>query len=266
MGLELVHKFTGYLERVTWPTKEESTPLGVQTFEMGLDQANEFDGKNPNVLQEGVKRFLSGDSLPFAYAGVAYVLLMAAVEQDGSYTSEAIDTAVSWLEKAQAIEEDLTEINFIEGLVYLRRGEIENCRLVLDYLFEQSPYYYHLHITEALYWHALDELDEMENSYTKAAESADNVPKRLRLYTQMAQAYQGADQLDKALGYYKKALYFNKESGKLWHQISVIYWKQGELNECLRANKKTLSLTPTAGAKKLRQALQKRIEAEKKRR
>ncbi len=266
MGTELVQKFSNYLKQVSWPQTESSTPLGVQTFEMGLDQANEFDGQNPKPLQMALKTFLSGDSLPFALAGTAYVLLAAAVESDGTYAENGIEEAVSWLSKAQELEEDLTEINFIEGLVYVRRGELENAYLVLDYLLEQSPYYYHLYIVAALYWEAQGALAEMEAAYQKAAELADNTPKRLRLFTAMAKAFQQAGDLDTALQYYKKAIHFNKESGRLWHQVSVIYWKQGELQECWRANQKTLKLAPTTGAKKLHEALKKRIEAEKRQR
>lgn len=268
MGVDLVQKFESYLadDRVEWPEKDVATALGIQTYEMGLDKINEFNGNNPKVLQEGLHTFLSGDSLPYALAGTAYMFLTAAAEKDGTYAQEGINLAMSWLEKAHELEEDLSEINFIEAFVYLRSGELENARLVIDYLFEQAPYYYHLNIAEAQYWHALGELDEMEAWYKKAAELADNVPKRLRLYSQMAQAYQENGDIDTALKYYQKAVYFNKENGRLWHQIAVIYWNQGNLEECARANQKTLKFAPTAGAKKLNEALKKRIEAEKKRR
>ena len=82
--------------------------------------------------------FRSGQSRPFTCAGIAYTLVAASQEQDGSYDPIGLDAAMEWLEKAQETEPDILLINMIEALIYIYNGRFEDARLVLEYLHQQD--------------------------------------------------------------------------------------------------------------------------------
>lgn len=258
MGLELVHRMNAGLEKMDWPGEPRATALGSQTFEMGLDIVDDFNG-DLQTLNRALKTFRSGDSRPYALAGVAYMLLAGAVEKDGGYAPTSLDLVLAWLEKAQADEPDRPDINFIEAQVYICAGQIDNARLVLDYLMSQAPYYYRLNVTEALYAEALGDLDRMASWYGGAAKYADNVPKQVRLYEKMGDAYAGAGRFAEAIEQYKYAIHFNNQSGRLWHKLSYVYWELEEIEECKMANGQAMRLGYGAEAEEMRNAIRRRL-------
>ena len=97
MGKQLLTQIVPAIQKMSWPAAPQATALGRKTYEVGLDQVDAYRG-DPKVLAAALKTFRGGDSLPYAYAGVAYTLIAAAQEADGSYDQAGLDEAFRWLE------------------------------------------------------------------------------------------------------------------------------------------------------------------------
>jgi tetratricopeptide (TPR) repeat protein len=257
MGKALLEKLLPELNRMEWPETPVSTGLGRQTYETGLEQVISNQG-NAKSLMSAIKTFQSGDSEPYAFAGVAYALLTASREKDGTYAQVGLDAAMEWLEKAQAKEPDLVEINMIEALVYTYRNNLDDARLVLDYLHKQDPSNYYLHIAELIYWQCQEDEEQIEYWFQQTMEEAVTIPQRLRLRSQLGDYYLDSGQLDKALRIYKEAVRLNKEDASLWHKMSVIYWRLGDLDEAASCNRMALRYQDLPAARRLEEALHKK--------
>lgn len=238
-----MNKLLPVLRKLEWPENHSVTQFGLQTYEMGMDWVDQYEG-DTKVLQTAIKTFQSSDSRPYALAGVAYLLTSMAREKDGSYDEVSLDEAMKWLAQAQEIEQDRPQINFIEAQVYLFKGEMENARMVLDYLHEQAPYIYRLNITEAMWREKAGDFEEMDEFYKEAEKASTTVPQKVRIQTILGDTYMKSNDFEKALKHYKQAIYFNREGEKLWHKMSLIYWKLEDYEECKRCNDIVLRLKP----------------------
>lgn len=258
MGKDLIQRLLPILEKISWPEGTAVTAFGIETYQMGLDWVDQYTG-NLKILDTAIKTFRSGDSRPYALAGIAYLFTKVAEERNGTYDADGLRLALEWLEQAQEHEPDRPDINFIEALVYILQGELENARLVLDYLREQDPYSYRINVTEALYWRALGELQTMSEWFDEAVQQADTTPKRLQLQSIQADAYYAAGNLERALKHYDQAIYFNREEATLWHKKSLIYWKLEDYEACKRSNDMTLKLRELPSALRLQEELRKKL-------
>ncbi|MFK7800818.1 MAG: tetratricopeptide repeat protein [Anaerolineae bacterium] len=259
MGKDLINKISPLLGKISWTESTAVTQFGSQTYEMGMDWVDQYDGGNTSVLQTAINTFKSSDSRPYAYAGVAYLLANVSQESNGSYDLNGLEESMKWLGMAQEDEPDRPQINFIEAQIYLFKGELENARLVLNYLSEQAAHIYRYNITEAIWCEAVEDYQGMEEFYAEAEKSADTVPKKLRIQTLLADAYMKIENFDKALKHYNQAVYFNRDGDKLWHKMSLIYWRQQNYEECKRCNDIVMRLKPTKSAQRVQEELKKKM-------
>jgi tetratricopeptide (TPR) repeat protein len=241
MGRALVEKLLPALDQLKWPTSSEASELGRATYMVGLEKADEYSD-DPKPLAAAIRTFVSGQSLPYAFAGAAYTLLKAAREADGSYTQIGLDTALEWLEKAQALAPDSVEINFIEALIYADSGRFEDARLILDYLGGLDPSSYWLATAEIAYWQRQRKLKETVSAYERAIELGDTVPRKLRLRHRLGDFYLGMGQHEKALEVYRELSHFSTHDAQLWHNMSLAYFNLEDYREAVRCNKKALAL------------------------
>jgi tetratricopeptide (TPR) repeat protein len=247
------------LAKMPLPASAEATSLGRTTYEVGMEKVNNYKN-DPKLLAEALRTFQTGDSRPYFFAGLAYVLVAAAREADGSYAQSGLEAALEWLEKAQESAPDIPEINFIEGLVYIYSGRFEDARLVLDYLTEQDPNCFNLMEAEVAFWQAQGEQEETIRAYQRAISEAANVPQRLRMQNRLGDFYLAVGMLDQALVVYKEAVHFDKENPWLWHNISTVFYGLKNLEEAARANKRTLSLLDFPEARQLEQELKAKMD------
>jgi len=245
MGKQLINKLLPVLEKIPWPEQPVATDQGRQAYTIGLEKVDSFDG-DPQQLTAALRTFQSGSSQPFAFAGVAYTLIAAAKEKDGSYDQAGLEAAMDWLEKAQEMEPDLLTINFIEALIYIHSGRTEDARLILDYLRAQDATEYYLHRAEMAYWEAIGDVEKTVHWHQEAAESAITVPQRLRVQAHLA---------EEAIAGYKQAIHFNKDNYLLWHKLSLAYWQQENIDEAERANQYALRLKDFPAGRKLEEAI-----------
>jgi tetratricopeptide (TPR) repeat protein len=258
MGKELIEKLLPNLQKMPVPESQEATPQGRQTYVIGLQKVDEYKG-DTKTLVAALRIFQTCDSQPYAFGGVAYALVHAAREADGTYSEEGLDAAMAWLERAQEHAPNEVDINMIEAFVYIFNGRFEDARLVLDYLENIEPHNLYLMRAEIAYWEGLKELDEAIKWYKKAMDTADNVPQKFHLRNQMADLYLEHGEDDKALKIYQEAVHFSKEDPYLWHGISVVHYNRGDYKEAQKYNKLALDLQDFPDARQMEQEIKSKL-------
>jgi tetratricopeptide (TPR) repeat protein len=257
MGKELLKKIMLAVQEMKWPDMRMSTGQGRQTYEMGLDRLFSCPD-DPNELMAALAIFQSGDSNPFACAGIAHTLIMASREEDSSYIQAGLDEAMAWLEKAQQSEPDIVEINVIEAFIYVYGGRSEDARLVLDYLQQRDPGNYYVNVAEIAYWQGQQQIEESVFWFEQAMEAAVTVPQRSRLRKQLGDYFMGLGDLDKALESYEGAVDHHRDDAQLWHNMSLIYWQKKAYEEAERCNQMALRSKNLPAARKMEASLRKK--------
>lgn len=250
MGKSLVEKLLPGLQKIKLPATPQATQQGRRAYEIGLETVDSFKG-DPKTLVDALGTFQSGQSRPFTCAGIAYILVAASREQDGSFYPGGLEAAMTWLEQAQETEPDVLLINMIEALIYAYNGRFDDARLVLDYLRQQSPDHYYLNVAEMILAQQQGDVEIAGLWYDKAVHAATNVPQRLRLQSRMGDFYLEQGVLDKALVMFKEAAHFDKDNFHLWHKISLAFYRQGELEEAQQYNQRVLRMNDYPPARQL---------------
>jgi tetratricopeptide (TPR) repeat protein len=257
MGQQIIAKLLPLLEKIKWPVTTAATEQGRQSYLVGLEKVDAYSG-DPNQLTAALKTFITGGSQPFAFAGVAYALIAASGEKDGSYVSDGLETAMNWLEKAQDLEPDVLEINMLEPLIYVHNGRLEDARIVLDYLHELQPSDYYLYRIEVAYWQTVGDLEQTVHWFGQAAESATTVPQRLAMRGQLADFYFAQKMWAEAKDTYQETLHFDNSNPVLWHKLSIVHWQLEDVEEAEKCNQHTLRLKDFPAARQLEEQIKKK--------
>ncbi|MCP4426027.1 MAG: hypothetical protein GY803_16160 [Chloroflexi bacterium] len=261
MGQNLVKQLLSGLKKMPLPTTPEATPQGLEAYRIGLDTVDSYKN-DPKTLADALGTFRSGKSRPFTCAGVAYTLIAASREQDGSYAPMGLDAAMEWLEKAQETELDILLINMNEALIYIYGGRFDDARIILDYLRRQDASNYYLHVAEMVLGQRQGDVEMASLWYEQAVKSAVNAPQRLRLQSRMGDFYLEQGVLDKALVMFKEAVHFDKQNYRLWHKISVAFFRQGNFEEAQQYNQRVLRMNDYAPARQLEAVIEKELPSD----
>lgn len=262
MGKQLVSQMIRTLPKLKLSDTEALTTAGFTAFEVGRDKVDAYRG-DPKTLGDALRIFQTADSLPYQYAGIAFTLIAASREADGSYYQPGLDEALEWLEKAQELAPDATDINTIEPLIYIYAGRLDDARLVLDYLHQQERDHYYLYRAEIEYWEQQDNAQKALEWSEEALEAAETVPQRLRLKSKVGDMYLRLGELDQALQTYKEALHFDADNAWLWYRASTVEWQRQDYAEAARLNDKALALDPDLHpAQQLREALSEKLDGD----
>lgn len=241
MGQRLVASMLPAIRKMQWPETTTASELGRQAYEIGIDKADGYVN-DPKDLAAALRTFQTGQSLPYAYAGVSYTLVKASREQDGTYSQTGLDEALNWLEKAQELDPDVLEINVVEALIYVYSSRFDDARLVLDYLEAIDDRNYYVLKAEIAFWQEQGKLDETVRWYEQTINTAETVPRKLRLRRDLGDLYLRHKRYEKAIDVYREAVHFAKEDPRLWHNMSVAYWQIGDYQEAERCNQHALEL------------------------
>lgn len=247
MGQQLLEKLIPALDRINWPENPQANEVGRIAYQEGIEQVDEWRG-NPSKLAAALRVFSTAESRPYAFAGVAYALVAAAREEDGSYAPAGLDAAMQWLEEAQELAPDLVEVNFIEGLVYLHGDRLDHARIVLDYLHEQNPGSYYLAVAEVDYWEAAADEAQILHWIDQAIAAALTVPQRLRLHSRLASLLRQFGRHEEAREAYRRARHFDANNLDLLHEMSMLAWEMEDIDEAERLNKQVLQRNPALAA------------------
>lgn len=260
MGKKLVSQMIPALNKLRLSDTEAATTAGYKAFEVGRDKVDAYRG-DPKTLGDALRVFQTANSLPYEYAGIAYTLVIASRDSQGDYYQPGLDEALVWLEKAQELAPDVTDINAIEPFIYIYAGRLDDARLVLDYLHQQESDHYYLCRAEMAYWEKAGDLQQALEWSQQAMNSAETVPQRLRLKSNVGDMYMELGEIDKALETYKEALHFDADNAWLWHRASMAEWQRENYQEAARLNRKALGLDRDLGpALRLREALDEQEE------
>ena len=260
MGKQLVEKFSPILDRLQWVGSKTATEQGRRTYWVSLDQMESFRGDDTQTLVAALRTLQTAASLPFAYAGVAYALLVGSQERDGSYYERGLDAAMAWLEKAQELAPDEVDINMIEALIYVYNGRLADARLILDYLHDNTPLQsYYLNSAEAAYWRERNDLEQALSWLEQTERTAANVPQRLRLKAKRADCYMEFGHLDKAIEVYREAIHFDSSNAWLWHSLSLAYIEKNNIKSAKEANEKALHLRDFPAAREVESSLKRKL-------
>lgn len=261
MGEVLIQKMLPVINQMAWPQSPETTELGRKVYEVGLDQADDYQ-TDPNVLTAALRTFQTSESRPYACAGVAYTLLKAAREKDDSYAQVGLAAALEWLEKAQELAPDIFEINMVEPFIYIYSGRFDDARLVLDYMESIDKNHYYLLRAEIAYWQEQGKFDEAIHWYGRAIETAETVPQKLRVRKELGDCYFRFKQYDEAIEVYKEAVHFATDNAALWHTMSLAYWRLDDYEEAAHCNRRALNIqSDLPGALKMQEALKEKLES-----
>lgn len=260
MGQRLVEKMLPALDKMQWPETVQATELGRQAYEVGLDKVDDYLN-DPKDLASALRTFQTGNSRPYAFAGVAYTLIKASREQNGSYVQVGLEHALNWLEKAQELDPDVLEINIVEALIYIYSARFDDARLVIDYLEAIDGRNYYISKAEIAYWQEQGRLEETVSWYEQTIEIAETVPRKLRLRRDLGDCYLRFKRYDKAIQVYNEAIHFAKENPRLWHNMSVAYWQLGDYEEAKRSNQQAIKLkSDLPEALKMEEALKEKLD------
>ncbi len=241
MGEQLIAKMVPALAKMNWPKDPHVSEQGRQMFLVGMEKLDGYTG-DTKLLSAALHTFETGDSLPYAFTGVAYALVLASQEKDGTFSHRGLEEAKKWLEQAQDAAPDILEINVIEALVYTYDGREDDARLILDYLQKQDPNNFRLLRAEVAYWKRQQDTEQTVYWFNKAAAAADNVPQRLGIRAKLGDYYLEQGMLDEALSVYQEAKHFDNKNAALWHKVSVIYWQQENYEEAEHSNQQALRI------------------------
>ena len=257
MGTQIINKLLPYLNKINWPTPQVATEGGRRIYLQGIERIDDFK-EDPKILTDALRLLQTADSQPYAFAGVAYLLVAASREADGSYDEEGLEAAMAWLEKAQKSEPDIVDINMIESLIYIYGGHLDNARLVLDYLHDQEPDNYNLHRAEIFYSMAMNDIEQVVNWFDEASRSALTVPQRMRLRVQLGDFYLDTKQNEKAIEVFKEATHFDNRNHLLWHKLSLAYWQLENFDEAEMCNRRGLKIQDFAAGRQMEEAIKKK--------
>jgi tetratricopeptide (TPR) repeat protein len=243
MGRMLVEQMLPTLEKLTWEGEEEATSAGALVFRTAIDQVDAYRG-DPRDLAAAVRTLRTSQSLPYAYAGVAYVLIAASSDEHGSWYQPGLEDALAWLERAQALEPDIVDINAVEALIYIYGGRYNDATLVLEYLLDQEPNNYYVLRAMMILWQQQGDLEKALSWNEKAMAAAETVPQRLRLKSIVGDLHLRAGNKAAARAILEEALHFDPDNAWLCHRISVLYHEEGNVEESARYNQRALRLQP----------------------
>jgi tetratricopeptide (TPR) repeat protein len=237
-----------------WPNAHRMVDRSRKAYEYGLDQVNRYHG-DPAIFFKALQTFADTKSCVYAYAGIAFALAMAtAVTGDGVYDI-GFEEALKWLEKAQEWEPNLVEINFIEAVVYLNWGQLENGRLILDHLAQDNPKNYYLCLTEMNYWSQQKDHDNYFNWLRTASKSADNPLRQAYTLNALANLYLNQGQYEKSIEIFADVVKFTPDDAWAWHNMSFMFLNLKKVKEAAMCNQRALEIMDFPAARDIQEKI-----------
>lgn len=228
-------------------------------YEQGLDIINAYRG-DPTFFVEGLRAFQATKSCPYAYAGVAFTFAMAAYGYGGEPGNRrGLKKAMEWLEKSQYLEPDRVEINFIEAVIYVNDGQLDNGRAVLDYLNQQDGKNYYLCLTEMNYWYKRNSEQNYLPWAQRAMDLADSDSRRALVTNGLAGFYLKQGRYDQSIKLYRQVAQLDPNDPWAWHNMSIMLVQMKQFKEAKRCNERALNLMEFGAARMIEEEINKNL-------
>lgn len=258
MSDEMTKHFIDMLDnQVEWPESDETTEKAAEIFDYAMAIMGMYRG-HPDVLIDALRAFVATACRPYAYAGAAYVLSGAAYLSNQEYDLDGIKAAMGWLERAQEIEPDSSEINLIEAILYLRSQRPEDARTVLDHVGQSGPHSFCFCMGEFAYWDTKHDITRCRDWSQRAMLLATHDIQRLQVLNKLAGAYMRAELRPEAIGLYEKVVEIDANDAWAWHNMSVMYLDLNQLKKCDQCNKRALKIMEFGAAQNIKVYLDKK--------
>jgi tetratricopeptide (TPR) repeat protein len=260
MGHELLEQVIDVVNRTQWPDVPFINAKSQQIYEAGMDILNLYRG-HPQVLLDALKTFYQTGAQPYAYAGVAGVLISASYSHDEIYDAQGLAEAQRWLEGAQSIVGDRVEINVLEALLYLNLKQFENARLVLDHFQHENYEHFLIALTEMHYWARKRDIQQLYEWYRRAAVLATTKPRKIVITSALAGCYLTNRCFPQALQAYKLLAQLDPQDPWLWHNASIAHFHLQQYRDAEKCNKKALEFMDFKAARDMEQLIKKKRPA-----
>jgi len=243
------------VDDVRWPAAHRSDVRARRTYERGLDTAFAFRG-DPQVYVEAFQHFQASQSCAYAFAGIAYTLMLAASWHSNELYRPGMAAAMEWLEKAQAWEPDAVAINFIEAMIYTNLEEYENARLVLDYLWREKEDSYYLHQAEIVYWYQQQEWEQHLSWVKRTRKLAGNPLRQHHVLSALGDHFLKTGRSAEAIRVYHEVVKVAPHDPWAWHNMSVLLLELGEYDNAEACCDRALELMDFPAARQVKEHIQ----------
>ena len=216
----------------------------VKAYDLYLQGRNIMRGKRDakrvqsalNLFDQATKK---DPGFALAYAGVADASLdMYEFKKDTFWSQKALGAA----QHAQSLSDELPEIHFALGNVYLATGKTAEAIAELKRALELAPNSDEGYRRLANAYLAADQKDEALHAF----EQAINVNPYFWLnWNHLGAAYLQLGQNEKALDAFQHVVGLVKDSAPGYENIGITYFQMGRWNECIPAFEKSLQLQPS---------------------
>jgi tetratricopeptide (TPR) repeat protein len=254
----LITELDHVVQQAEWPMEHRLTMQSRRIYENGLDLVNAYRG-HPGIYIEALKMFQRSNSCPYAYAGIAFTLTMASSGEDANAARPGFQKALKWLEKSQAIEPDRPEINFIEAVIYINRGQLENGRLILDHLTTQDARNYYVCLTEMNYWHQQGDEDRFLQWIHQALEEASNSHRQAYVLNSLANFHFAKRSYNKSIKLFQKVVEIDPYDPWAWHNMSLMLVRMKQFKEAKLCNERALKIMDFGAARQVEQEIKKNL-------
>jgi tetratricopeptide (TPR) repeat protein len=228
-----------------------------RAYERGLDLVNLYRG-HPGVFFQALPEFQATQSAAYAYAGIAFTLVMASSYDGDDIHQHGFEEATKWLEKAQEWEPDRIEINFIEAVLYANLGQYENARLILDHLEALESQNYYLCVAEINYWRRQQHSVKWIQWIERTQKLADTRIRQAFTLNVLAGLYSSQGKYSQSIQAYRHMVRLNPEDALAWHDLSVMLVRMRQFKEAEACNQRALSIADFDAARNVQELIKKK--------
>ena len=238
------------IAKARWPGTHRTNASIRARYVQGLDMVNAYRG-NPESYVQALRQFQATDACAYAYAGIAFTLIMASSKAKNQVYPKGYNAAMEWLEKAQEWEPNRVEINFIEAVMYINSGQFENGRLVLDHISQAAPDHYYICLTEVNYWHKVKQSEKELHWLKKAFKVANSPARQANVYNWLALFYMEDGYFERAIKYFHEVVKRDSQDAWAWHNMSYMFLRLNKLENAKMCNEKALSIMDFQAAREI---------------
>ncbi|KAA3656428.1 MAG: tetratricopeptide repeat protein [Chloroflexi bacterium] len=245
----LVNDLVELIGKMQLPASHRSDANTRRMYEHGLDIINSYRG-HPDVFLQGLNVFQRTGSSAYAFAGIAFTLVIASTDQD-SYDENGFMEAMKWLEKAQEWEPDSIEINFIEAVIYINSEQYQNARLVLDHLAGLNPNNYYLALTEMNFHRKRLHKNQYFDWLQKANKLANTPARQANVLNSAASYFLREGNYRESIKFYHEVTKLDPNDAWAWHNMSWMFVRMDKYEDAHLCNQKALSIMDFGAARNI---------------
>ena len=178
-------------------------------------------------------------SFALAYTGLASSSLqMYRVKKDSFWAEKALGAA----QRAEQLKENLPEVHFLLGSVYLRTGKTTEAIAELKRGLQLAPNSDDGQVRLGRAYLDSGQVPEAINAYKRAIEIN---PYYWGSHMELGDAYLNAGDNEKALAEFQRVTELEPDNAAGWDNVGVAYDRLGQYEQCITAFQKSLQLNPT---------------------